>query len=467
MGRKTTDADFFRLTVRVYSFLMPAQGTGLPEVSPSLPRRAQGLSPSALDKSRAKVSFWRGFQKALAQEAAGAARGWEQPRPHVTRVTHPGTGGEGRRGRRGARGVWVSGPRRAIAPLPEAPGSPHFPVGGGRGPRGRGVWGASRDPSRPARGPAGRPPGIPAPRGRGHPAPRPLRARRAGSSAGRGRERTRTRAVPSPAPPPAARARARRPRPPPGTFNHVAVDGGAELLARALVEVLPVDDPHLLQEGGLAALARAQQQDLHQPLHVRLLPGQAFVDLLGLALLLGLAARQHAAGEAHGQHGPRRQEVRHLAAAAAAAASAGPSGSLHRLLLLGRRAAPATRLEGGERCGGPSAPGEGGNQRGDSQGGPGERRREGWRAGPGGAVAPARARAPPPGSAHARTHAAAPPPPALGFQESRCGPGVGRCRPLGARGSGRRRAGLPGAVTWAPAGPGARAGGARLAVCLQ
>lgn len=52
----------------------------------------------------------------------------------------------------------------------------------------------------------------------------------------------------------------------PHTFDHVAVDGGAELLARALVEVLPVDDPHLLQEGGLAALARAQQQDLHQPL---------------------------------------------------------------------------------------------------------------------------------------------------------------------------------------------------------
>lgn len=112
--------------------------------------------------------------------------------------------------------------------------------------------------------------------------------------------------------------------PRPRTFDHVAVDGGAELLARALVEVLAVDDPHLLQEGGLAALTRTQQQDLHQPLHVGLLPRQAFVDLLGLALLLGLAVRQHAAREAHGQHGARRQEVRHLAAAAA---SAGPCGS--------------------------------------------------------------------------------------------------------------------------------------------
>uniref|UniRef100_A0A9L0IUJ6 Uncharacterized protein n=1 Tax=Equus asinus TaxID=9793 RepID=A0A9L0IUJ6_EQUAS len=196
--------------------------------------------------------------------------------------------------------------------------------------------------------------------GRTAPGARPLPARSPGPVRRQGqRERGRC-----PAPRPRPRRPPAAPRPPgparPGTFDHVAVDGGAELLARALVEVLPVDDPHLLQEGGLAALARAQQQDLHQPLHVGLLPGQAFVDLLGLALLFGLAARQHAAGEAHGQHGPRRQEVRHLAAAAAAA-SAGPSGSLH--LLLGRRAAPAPRLEGGERCGGPSVPGEGGNER--------------------------------------------------------------------------------------------------------
>nr|BAC25732.1 unnamed protein product [Mus musculus] len=71
----------------------------------------------------------------------------------------------------------------------------------------------------------------------------------------------RMRAVPGPAPQGSPSPAA------PRTFDHVAVDGGAELLARALVEVLAVDDPHLLQEGGLAALARAQQQDLHQPLH--------------------------------------------------------------------------------------------------------------------------------------------------------------------------------------------------------
>uniref|UniRef100_A0A8C0XL55 Uncharacterized protein n=1 Tax=Castor canadensis TaxID=51338 RepID=A0A8C0XL55_CASCN len=90
----------------------------------------------------------------------------------------------------------------------------------------------------------------------------------------RGRTRALGRAPFPPAyPPDPTRSPARdrgRTRAVPGlarTFDHVAVDGGAELLARALVEVLPVDDPHLLQEGGLAALARAQQQDLHQPLH--------------------------------------------------------------------------------------------------------------------------------------------------------------------------------------------------------
>uniref|UniRef100_A0A8U8BZ14 Uncharacterized protein n=1 Tax=Geospiza parvula TaxID=87175 RepID=A0A8U8BZ14_GEOPR len=59
------------------------------------------------------------------------------------------------------------------------------------------------------------------------------------------------------------------PCPPPSpTLDHVAVDGGAELLAGRAVPVLPVDDPHLLEEGGLAALARAQQQDLDEALHV-------------------------------------------------------------------------------------------------------------------------------------------------------------------------------------------------------
>uniref|UniRef100_A0A8C0J718 Uncharacterized protein n=1 Tax=Chelonoidis abingdonii TaxID=106734 RepID=A0A8C0J718_CHEAB len=77
------------------------------------------------------------------------------------------------------------------------------------------------------------------------------------------------RPVAGPQPRPLSRPKqAQRPRPGPGpTFDHVAVDGGAELLAGHPVPVLPVDDPHLLEEGGLAALARAQQQDLDEALH--------------------------------------------------------------------------------------------------------------------------------------------------------------------------------------------------------
>lgn len=96
------------------------------------------------------------------------------------------------------------------------------------------------------------------------------------------------------------------------TFDHVAVNRAFEVLAGLLVEVLAVNDPHLFEESRLAALASAQQQDLHQPLHVRLLPGEAFVDLLGLARLFHLAAAQQADGQANFQHGPGRQEIRHV-----------------------------------------------------------------------------------------------------------------------------------------------------------
>lgn len=115
---------------------------------------------------------------------------------------------------------------------------------------------------------------------------------------------------PRPAPGPGPR----RPQAAPGrrTLDNVAVDGGPELLAGRPVPVLPVDDPHLLEEGGLAALARSQQQDLDEALHVGFLPVEALIDLLRLALLFGLAAGQQAAGEAARQHGARRQEVRHL-----------------------------------------------------------------------------------------------------------------------------------------------------------
>lgn len=76
------------------------------------------------------------------------------------------------------------------------------------------------------------------------------------------------------------------------TFDNVAVNRGPEFLPGVLVEVLPVDDPHLFEESRLAALACAEQQDLYQPLHVGFLPGETSVDLLGLSDLFYLAAVQ-------------------------------------------------------------------------------------------------------------------------------------------------------------------------------
>ena len=63
-----------------------------------------------------------------------------------------------------------------------------------------------------------------------------------------------------------------------------------------MVEVLAVDDPHLFEESRLAALASAEQQDLHQPLHVRFLPGETSIDLFGLSKLINLAPVQQADG---------------------------------------------------------------------------------------------------------------------------------------------------------------------------
>lgn len=66
----------------------------------------------------------------------------------------------------------------------------------------------------------------------------------------------------------------------PLTFDNVAVNRGSEALSGLMVEVLAVDDPHLFEESRLAALASAEQQDLHQPFHVRFLPRETSVDLL-------------------------------------------------------------------------------------------------------------------------------------------------------------------------------------------
>lgn len=83
------------------------------------------------------------------------------------------------------------------------------------------------------------------------------------------------------------------------TFNNVAEYSGPELLLGFLVEVLAVDNAHLFEESGLAALARSEQQDLHQPLHVRLVLVQTLVYLLGFPQLLHFSAREEAVWETY------------------------------------------------------------------------------------------------------------------------------------------------------------------------
>lgn len=76
------------------------------------------------------------------------------------------------------------------------------------------------------------------------------------------------------------------------TFNNVAINRGSEVFFGLLIEVLPVDNAHLLEESGLAALARSEQQDLHEPLDVRLVAVDTLVYLLRFPQLLHLATRE-------------------------------------------------------------------------------------------------------------------------------------------------------------------------------
>lgn len=131
-------------------------------------------------------------------------------------------------------------------------------------------------------------------------------------------------------------------------LEDVVEDGVAELEQRLLVELAAVDDAHLLEEGGLAALARAQQQDLDEAPHGAPLAGQPRVDVPAapprlalrvagpaaarpaLASPAGLGRQQaaaegpHHAGHGRSGHGPRggRGGSRPLPQAASAAAAA-------------------------------------------------------------------------------------------------------------------------------------------------
>ena len=76
------------------------------------------------------------------------------------------------------------------------------------------------------------------------------------------------------------------------TFYHVAKNGSSELLLGPLIEVLSVDDAHLLEESGLATLARSEQQNLHQALHIRFVSVETLVYFLRFSYLFRFATRE-------------------------------------------------------------------------------------------------------------------------------------------------------------------------------
>lgn len=83
------------------------------------------------------------------------------------------------------------------------------------------------------------------------------------------------------------------------TFYNITINRGPEVFFGPLIEVLPVDNAHLLEESGLAALARSEQQDLHEPLDVRLVAVDTLVYLLRFPQLLHLAAREETVGKTY------------------------------------------------------------------------------------------------------------------------------------------------------------------------
>lgn len=71
-------------------------------------------------------------------------------------------------------------------------------------------------------------------------------------------------------------------------LEHILVDDLLVLAHLLRLELDAVDDPHLLQERGLAALARPQQQQLHLPFERLFVLLDQLVDLLALVALLHL-----------------------------------------------------------------------------------------------------------------------------------------------------------------------------------
>lgn len=76
------------------------------------------------------------------------------------------------------------------------------------------------------------------------------------------------------------------------TFYYITMNCGSEVFFGLLIEVLAMDNAHLLEESGLAALARSEQQDLHEPLDVRLVAVDTLVYLFRFPQLLHFATRE-------------------------------------------------------------------------------------------------------------------------------------------------------------------------------
>lgn len=74
----------------------------------------------------------------------------------------------------------------------------------------------------------------------------------------------------------------------PHALDDILKDRISEVEQRFSVKLFPVDDPHLLEECGLAALSSAQQQDLYQPPYGAPLARQIRVDLTTAPLRLAL-----------------------------------------------------------------------------------------------------------------------------------------------------------------------------------
>lgn len=66
-------------------------------------------------------------------------------------------------------------------------------------------------------------------------------------------------------------------------FQYIFIDGVPEIQEGFFVELLPINDAHLLEKGGLSTFSSTEEENLHQPAHGPPLPGKHRVYLPALA----------------------------------------------------------------------------------------------------------------------------------------------------------------------------------------